>query len=125
MRSLSAAQKLGLAISTTAVVAGVFFGGSWMTRANAGLPADKVTVAGSTLAVVGAGQTQTILSATMKTSSPEDLVLQLTSECSIVTQVFTSGTADHFESRDPAREVAGRRPGRVLRPGEHAELPGR
>src|SRR2546428_6503344 len=75
------------------VAAGLFFIGAQSARVGAGTPADKVTVAGSTMRVVGAGQTATVLSETMKTSAPEDLVLQLTSECSIVTQVLTSGTA--------------------------------
>jgi hypothetical protein len=79
--------------SMAAIIAGgLFFAGAQSVRVGAGAPADKVTVAGSTMDVVGAGQTATVLSETMKTSAPEDLVLQLTSECSIVTQVFTNGT---------------------------------
>jgi hypothetical protein len=87
-------RRAALTASMAGVVAGgLFFAGAQTSRVGAGTPADKVTVAGSTMQVVGSGQTATILSATMKTSAPEDLVLQVTAECSIVTQVFTSGTA--------------------------------
>jgi len=86
-------RKVLVGACALATAAGVFFvGGKFGPKVDAGTPADKVTVAGQTLAVVGAGQSQTILSATMKTSNPEDLVFQVTSECSIVTQVFTNGT---------------------------------
>ena len=93
MRAISLPKKSAVAGMLVAAAGGVFFAYAHTTKADAGLPADKVTVAGSTIAVVAPGHTQTIMSTTMHTSAPEDLVLQLTSECSIVTQVFTSGTA--------------------------------
>ena len=93
MRLKTVPTKSAWAGMLLAAAGGVFLAGAHVNKAQAGLPADKVTVAGSTMDVVGAGQTQTILSTVMHTSAPEDLVLQLTSECSIVTQVFTSGSA--------------------------------
>lgn len=66
--------------------------------AGSGTPANKVTAAGSNRVVFGPGTEVTILSATMKTSKPTDLILQLTMECSILTALTTgndtpSGTA--------------------------------
>jgi hypothetical protein len=93
MRVNSLPKKSAWAGMVVAVAGGIFLAGARTSKVDAGLPADKVTVAGSTMDIVGAGQTATILSTQVHTSNPEDLVLQLTSECSIVTQVFTSGTA--------------------------------
>lgn len=93
MKALHLRRKVTLGASLVAAVSGLLVTGAQFGKVSANLPADKVTVAGSTTDVVGAGQTATVLSATVKTSAPEDLVLQLTSECSIVTQVFTSGTS--------------------------------
>jgi hypothetical protein len=55
------------------------------------LPADKVTTTGSKLEVMPPGGSVQLLSVQMKTSTPEDLILQFTSECSIVTDITTSG----------------------------------
>lgn len=53
--------------------------------------ADKMAVSGSTLSVSAPGETVTLLTGTMKTSSPTDLVLAVSLECSILTQVTTVG----------------------------------
>lgn len=55
-----------------------------------GIPANKATAAGSKRVVAGPDQVVRILSATMKTSKPTDLILQLTMECSIFTRLTTS-----------------------------------
>ena len=125
MRAISLPMKSAVAGMLVAAAGGVFFAYAHTTKADAGLPADKVTVAGSTLAVVGAGQTQTILSTTMHTSNPEDLVLQLTSECSIVTQVFTSGTAAATASGEVDMQafVDGNPVPIVSLPGQNAQSP--
>jgi hypothetical protein len=61
-------------------------------RANAThAPADKVTANGSTVEVFGPAETVTLLTATLKTSTTADLVLQVTAECSLVTDVTTVG----------------------------------
>lgn len=61
-------------------------------------PANKVAVSGSTLtemtARIGAGETNVtkeVLSATLKTSGPTDLILQLTAECALFTKTVTVG----------------------------------
>src|SRR2546428_4014392 len=55
------------------------------------MPADKVAASGSTVEVVGPGESVTLLSGTMRTSSPEDLIFNVTAECSIVTNLTTVG----------------------------------
>lgn len=57
-------------------------------------PANKVAAIGSTLEVAAPGETLTILSGSMKTSSPTDLILSVSLECSILTQVTTVGNDD-------------------------------
>jgi|GEM_PF-2257279 len=52
-------------------------------------PADKVVASGSKLVVMGPNAETTILSASMKTSGPTDLILSVTMECSIFTQLTT------------------------------------
>lgn len=53
-------------------------------------PADKAVAAGSTLQVVDANQTQPILTTTIKTSKPEDLLMTVSLECSILTKLVTN-----------------------------------
>ena len=60
-------------------------------------PANKVSAAGSETEVVRAtpgSNVVTILSETVKTSKPTDLILGVTSECSITTDVTTVGSDD-------------------------------
>jgi hypothetical protein len=75
-------------IFTALVAAALIF--TWTTNAQAThTPADKVVAAGDKI-VVAAPQTEvTLLSATLKTSSPTDLILQIAMECSIITDVQT------------------------------------
>ncbi len=61
-------------------------------------PADKMAVAGSTLEVMTSGvsdgeesKTVEILSGTMKTSGPADLIIEVTAECALWTDVTTVG----------------------------------
>ena len=52
-------------------------------------PADKAVAAGSKRVVVGEGQTEKILSATMKTSKTTDVMIHTALECSILTALTT------------------------------------
>lgn len=52
-------------------------------------PADKVVAGGSTVEVAGPGQEVPLLEATLRTSKPADLMLQVSMECSIITDVQT------------------------------------
>jgi hypothetical protein len=51
-------------------------------------PANKAGAAGSDIDAIG--EDQVILSETMKVSSPEDLIIQVTAECSILTALTTN-----------------------------------
>lgn len=65
-------------------------------------PADKVAVAANNVDVIGPVQlvagssssTVTLLSGSLKTSSPTDLVIKVTLECALQTDVKTVGNAD-------------------------------
>jgi hypothetical protein len=54
-------------------------------------PANKVSAAGSETEVIGANQTEVILSEKVKTSKPSDLILGVTLECAITTELTTVG----------------------------------
>ncbi|MHB8585092.1 MAG: hypothetical protein ACYDDF_04565 [Thermoplasmatota archaeon] len=54
-------------------------------------PADKMAVAGSALAIAGPGSQIAILTGQMKTSAPEDAVISVSLECSILTNLTTVG----------------------------------
>jgi hypothetical protein len=57
-------------------------------------PADKAAARGSTMAVVNPGTEVPILTATMKTSKPQDLIFSVSLECSIITQTYIPGGED-------------------------------
>jgi hypothetical protein len=61
-----------------------------------GLPADKAVASGRHVQVIAPGTNMELLHSTLKTSAPTDLVLQVTLECTILTQLITGGT--HEES---------------------------
>ena len=54
-------------------------------------PADKVSAAGSAGKVVGPGESVTLLSEKVKTAKPTDLILGVTAECVITTELTTVG----------------------------------
>ena len=84
-------RKSGLAVLAVAVAApAAIYGGQAI--AGAGVPADKVVAAGSKRVVVAAGQTETIMTATMRTSKPTDIMIHTGLECSIFTQLLTNNT---------------------------------
>lgn len=55
-------------------------------------PADKVVASGRKAVVAAPGTAVELLRATLKTSKPTDLILQVSMECSIITDVQTGGT---------------------------------
>jgi len=57
------------------------------------LPADKMTVTASSTSVQGPGTDVPVLTAQMKTSTPADLLLQVTSECTILSQITNMGNS--------------------------------
>src|SRR4051812_5721319 len=83
-------QMLAALVGAMALLAAfVAFGPS--AHSATSLPADKATTTGNTVDVIDPGAALPILSVQMKTSTPEDLILQFTAECSIVTDITTSG----------------------------------
>ncbi|HWL37936.1 MAG TPA: hypothetical protein VNQ77_17250 [Frankiaceae bacterium] len=56
----------------------------------AGTPANKVAASGSAIEVVGANESKVVLSETVKINNPTDLIIGVTSECAILTEVTNS-----------------------------------
>ena len=69
-----------------ALTAGYFAQGTYA----AGIPANKVAASGSETEVVGANQSAVVLSETVKINNPTDLILGVSLECAILTQVTNS-----------------------------------
>lgn len=88
-RSLVISSLAGAAVLASAlfVIATGAFAGS------GGEPADKVVAAGDHTLVMAPQEGATLLTATMSTSKPTDLVLQVSLECSILTTVTNVGTS--------------------------------
>ena len=85
-------NKSLLASGLAALVAFAFLAGAFVAPAAAThQPADKMAVAGSTIEVTEPGVVTEILGGTMRTSSTTDVVISLSLECSILTQVVTVG----------------------------------
>ena len=82
------AQIVGLGCAAVAV-AGTAGG---YAIAAGGTPADKVVAAASKRVVVAAGQTETIMTATMRTSKPTDVMMHTALECSIFTELLTNNS---------------------------------
>lgn len=66
-----------------------------------GQPANKVVAAGGKTQVIAPGSNVTILSGTMRTSKPKDVMMQVALECSILTALTTDDTtpSSRAESR--------------------------
>jgi hypothetical protein len=85
-RAVVVVSVIAAVVALTAVWIGVTSG-----QAATSMPADKMTVAGSKVETATPGENVTLLSARMRTSSTEDLILQVTAECSLTTNVTTVG----------------------------------
>jgi hypothetical protein len=83
-------RLLAAAVLTAAIAIVVTGQGALATHE----PADKVSAAGSETEVFGPDAGVTLLSERVKTSNPSDLVLGVTLECSITTDVTTVGSDD-------------------------------
>lgn len=81
------AGAIAVALSAGYLAQGTFAAGS-------GTPANKAVAAGSHVVKFAAGGTQELMSATFKTSKPEDLLLSVSAECSILTDVVIPGSPD-------------------------------
>jgi hypothetical protein len=77
-----------------AVLVALLVGGLMTLALQAGAnhePANKVSASSSTIEVTGPNQEVVLLSERVKTSKPTDLILGVTLECSITTDVATTG----------------------------------
>ena len=80
-------RVLGAAVVASAVVVMAAGPGAVATHE----PANKVSAAGSATEVVSPGESVILLQDRVKTSKPTDLILGVTSECAITTEVTTVG----------------------------------
>jgi hypothetical protein len=77
-------------------------GGAFATHT----PADKVVASGKTLQPITAGQTVEILRATLKNSKPTDLMLHVTLECTLLTELVTGdGPLDSSDSAEASVNI--------------------
>jgi hypothetical protein len=88
-------QKTLLAVLAAAVVA---VGLSGTLAISAGTPANKVSAAGSAAEVVSPAENVTLLSERIRTSKPADLILGVTAECVITTELTTVGNDEQSAS---------------------------
>src|SRR5215210_3543292 len=89
-RRNTAVGAIALAVGLVIGTAGGGFAG------DGGLPADKTAVAGSTVMDFNPQEEHVILAQRMKVSSPADLILGVTLECSILTRLVTeNGTGNN------------------------------
>lgn len=82
----------GSVLAGAAMAAGLF-AVSTGAFAGSGTPANKVTAAGRSTIIMAPETGATLLTATMSTSKPTDLILSVTLECSIETTVMNTGTS--------------------------------
>src|SRR5436190_4085442 len=66
-------------------------------------PADKAGVVASDVDIAGPGETMTLLATHMRTSNTSDLILGVTAECSLVTDVSTMGSNDDESASGTSR----------------------
>jgi len=87
-------QKVSVAAILLALVVGLLMWNISLNQADAAGGANKVVANGSTIEVIEPNGTETLLSTTFKSSSPSDLLIQVTLECSILTRVHNQGGGD-------------------------------
>lgn len=100
-----------IAQSRRKVVAGALLGAvgiavpvALAAEGGGGTPANKAVAAGSTMEVISPQETVTLLSATLKTSKPTDLLMSVSLECSLFTRLLTDN--DNPSSTSQASVVA-------------------
>jgi hypothetical protein len=95
-------MKRVMQLAVAIAIAAIAVGGTQAVLATH-QPANKVVAAGDKLAVVAPQTATPILSATLRTSKPEDLILQVTLECSITTALVTSNSDPSSSSEGDIR----------------------
>ena len=97
---MSRRRKFVALACAAAVVPTVIIGSSAVATHT---PADKVVAAGDSLTVVNEGTNQTILTATIKSSKPSDLMMHLSAECAVETTHLRDGKTSTNQARGYAR----------------------
>src|SRR5687767_878043 len=87
---MRARRVIGAGMCAAVVAAAVSLGGGTGAVATHE-PANKVSAAGATTEVISPGENIILLSERVKTSKPTDLILGVTTECSITTELTTVG----------------------------------
>jgi hypothetical protein len=95
-------MKRVMQLAVAIAIAAIAVGGTQAVLATH-QPANKVVAAGDKLIPIGPGANQTILTATLKTSKPEDLILHVALECSITTALVTSNSDPSSSSEGDIR----------------------
>jgi len=95
---LSHSSKVFVALLALAFV----FSSTLMAQAD-GTAANKLGAAGSTMEVFGPGERVLLLDETLKVSSVRDLILQVSSECSILTALATNNDQQQADSSGQIR----------------------
>jgi len=95
-------MKRVMQLAVAIAIAAIAIGGTQAVLATH-QPANKVVAAGDKLAVVAPQTATPILSATLRTSKPEDLILQVSLECSITTALVTSNSDPSSSSEGDVR----------------------
>jgi hypothetical protein len=95
-------MKRVMQLAVAVAIAAIAIGGTQAVLATH-QPANKVVAAGDKLAVVAPQTAVPILSATLRTSKPEDLILQVSLECSITTALVTSNSDPSSSSEGDIR----------------------
>ncbi|HEX2040160.1 MAG TPA: hypothetical protein VHF47_10560 [Acidimicrobiales bacterium] len=85
-------------VAAIALAGGMFIGYAGAPFAGDGLPADKTAVGGSAVQDIDPSTTHEILHQRMKVSSPADLILGVTSECTILTRLLTNTATKDAET---------------------------
>jgi hypothetical protein len=87
---MKSSRILGAVAGAAVVVAAVIAG--FAIAAGSGVPANKVVAAGSKRVVVAPGDNVTLMTGTMKTSKPTDVMIHAALECSIFTGLTTNNS---------------------------------
>src|SRR4051812_39943045 len=105
-------RRMWMVAGAVGATASLIVGGAALAANTPGgspTPANKAIAAGSDMAEFGLGQNVTLLTATLRTSKPTDLMLQTTLECSILTKLSTgpSATPGATDSQSTSATIRG------------------
>lgn len=84
---MSTAKRLLMALMFAVVAGLASLVAGPVQQADAAIPADKIGVAGSTLQILSPAQDVTLLTATLHNSTTADLLLSVTTECALWTNI--------------------------------------